>query len=72
FIDGGHSLDAALGDYRAWAGKIARSGLLAIHDVYPDPAAGGQAPAAIHRLALDSGLFDELDAAGSLRVLRRL
>jgi predicted O-methyltransferase YrrM len=72
FIDGGHSLDAALADYRAWAGKVARGGVLAVHDVYPDPAGGGQAPAAVRRLALDSGLFDEIDAAGSLRVLRRL
>lgn len=72
FIDGGHSLAAALADYRAWAGKVARGGVLAIHDVYPDPAGGGQAPAAVRRLALDSGLFEEIDAAGSLRVLRRL
>ncbi len=72
FIDGGHSLDAALADYRAWAGKVARGGLLAIHDVYPDPATGGQAPAAVYRLALDSGLFEHSDAAGSLRILRRL
>jgi predicted O-methyltransferase YrrM len=72
FIDGGHSLAAALADYRAWAGKVARGGVLAIHDVYPDPARGGQAPAAVRRLALDSGLFEEIDAAGSLRVLTRL
>jgi predicted O-methyltransferase YrrM len=72
FIDGGHSLAAALADYRAWAGKVARGGVLAIHDVYPDPASGGQAPAAVRRLALDSGLFEEIDAAGSLRVLKRL
>ncbi|KGE03717.1 class I SAM-dependent methyltransferase [Pseudohaliea rubra] len=72
FIDGGHSLAAALADYRAWAGKVARGGVLAIHDIYPDPASGGQAPAAVRRLALDSGLFEEIDAAGSLRVLRRL
>ena len=72
FIDGGHSLDAALADYRAWAGKVARGGVLAIHDVYPDPAGGGQAPAAVRRLALDSGLFEEIDATESLRVLRRL
>lgn len=71
FIDGGHSLDAALADYRDWAGKVARGGVLAIHDVYPDPAQGGQAPAAVHRLALASGLFQAIEAVGSLRVLRR-
>ena len=71
FIDGGHSLDAALADYRGWSTRIAVGGLLAIHDVYPDAASGGQAPIAVYRLALASGLFEPVDAAGSLRVLRR-
>ena len=44
FIDGGHSLDAALADYRNWAPRIAPGGILVIHDVFPDPADGGQAP----------------------------
>ena len=71
FIDGGHSLAAALADYRAWAGRIERGGLLAIHDVYPAPEDGGQAPITVYRLALASGLFLECDAVDSLRVLRR-
>ena len=32
FIDGGHSLDAALTDYRAWAPHVLPGGILAIHD----------------------------------------
>ncbi|MEQ9462150.1 MAG: class I SAM-dependent methyltransferase [Haliea sp.] len=72
FIDGGHSLDAALTDYRCWAGHLQREGILAIHDVYPDPAAGGQAPRAIHRLALQSGLFTHCEQVDSLAILRRL
>lgn len=72
FIDGGHSLDAALADYRTWSTRLAAGGLLAIHDVYPDAAQGGQAPVTIYRLALASGLFETVDSAGSLRVLRRL
>lgn len=72
FIDGGHSLDSALDDYRTWCGRLRRGGVLAIHDVYPDAAAGGQAPAAIHRLALASGLFREREAVASLRLLERL
>ena len=72
FIDGGHSLDAALADYRGWAARIQPGGILAIHDVYPAPEAGGQAPLAIQRLALASGLFQNLEAVDSLRVLRRL
>lgn len=72
FIDGGHSLDAALADYRGWAGHLARGALLAIHDVYPAPEAGGQAPITVLRLALASGLFQPWAEADSLRVLQRL
>ncbi len=72
FIDGGHSLDAALTDYRCWAGYLLRGGTLAIHDVYPDAASGGQAPYAIYRLALESGLFRERSRVNSLVLLERL
>ena len=72
FIDGGHSLDAALVDYRCWAGHILSGGILAIHDVYPDAAKGGQAPYAIYRMALASGLFEEMARTNSLALLRRL
>jgi predicted O-methyltransferase YrrM len=72
FVDGGHSLDAALTDYRCWSGHIRRGGTLAIHDVFPDASAGGQAPYAIYRLALDSGLFEEMQRIESLALLRKL
>ena len=72
FIDGGHSLDAALQDYRCWSGHLRRGGTLAIHDVYPDASKGGQAPYAIYRLALDSGLFEEIGRTDSLALLRKL
>ncbi len=72
FIDGGHSLDAALTDYRCWAGHLQRGGILAIHDVYLDAATGGQAPRAIQRLALQSGLFGHCEQVASLAILRRL
>jgi len=72
FIDGGHSLDAALTDYRSWAGHIVSGGILAIHDIYPDAAKGGQAPYAILRMALASGLFAENERVNSLALLRRL
>ena len=51
FIDGGHSLSAALSDFRAWAPRVIPGGILAIHDVFPDPAAGGQAPRRIWRIS---------------------
>ena len=72
FIDGGHSMDAALADYRAWAPHVLPGGILAIHDVFPDPADGGQAPFTIWQLAIQSGLFEPLGARGTLRGLRRL
>lgn len=72
FIDGGHSLDAALTDYRCWAGHLIRGGVLAIHDIFPDAARGGQAPYAIYRMALDSGLFEEIERVNTLALLRRL
>ena len=71
FIDGGHSLDAALTDYRCWEPHLLRGGILAIHDVYPDAHAGGQAPMAIYRMAQASGLFEDLGQVNSLALLRR-
>lgn len=71
FIDGGHSLSAALADFRAWAPRVLPGGILAIHDVFPDPSEGGQAPFTIWRLAQQSGLFESLEGIGSLRGLRR-
>jgi predicted O-methyltransferase YrrM len=72
FIDGGHSLDAALTDYRCWAGKLVKDGILAIHDVFPDPFEGGQAPCAVMQLALNSGLFEKFAVVNTLALLRRL
>ncbi len=34
--------------------------MLAIHDVFPDPADGGQAPYRIYQRALKSGAFTEV------------
>jgi MMP 1-O-methyltransferase len=71
FIDGGHTDAAAQADYEGWAPWVAPDGALAIHDVFPDPADGGQAPFRIYRRALDSGAFTEVRHVGSLRVLQR-
>lgn len=72
FIDGGHSREAALTDYRSWAGHLLRGGILAIHDLFPDPAEGGQAPIEIYRLAQGSGLFMAREGTRTLGVLQRL
>jgi len=70
FIDGGHTDEAAQADYGGWARHIAPGGALAIHDVFPDPADGGQAPYRIYQHALADG-FVETAAEGSLRILAR-
>ena len=72
FIDGGHSIEAAMTDYRSWAGHIMPGGILAIHDIFPDPTKGGQAPYDIYKLALASGLFRELAMVNTLAVLERV
>ncbi|HWC15157.1 MAG TPA: class I SAM-dependent methyltransferase [Actinomycetota bacterium] len=72
FIDGGHSAAATHADYESWAPELVTGGMLAIHDVFPDPADGGRPPFEIYRRALASGAFEETDGCGSLRVLRRV
>lgn len=71
FIDGGHTDEHANGDYEGWAPHVAEGGLLVIHDVFPDPAHGGQAPYRVYLRALESGAFTETSVTDSLRVLRR-
>lgn len=70
FIDGGHGIDEARTDYESWVPKITQGGHLAIHDVFPDPALGGQAPFLLYQRALVEG-FRETIAQGSLRVMRK-
>jgi predicted O-methyltransferase YrrM len=71
FIDGGHAEEHAQGDYEGWAPHVAAGGALVIHDVFPDPEDGGQAPYNIYLRALKSGAFEERRVEGSLRVLER-
>jgi predicted O-methyltransferase YrrM len=71
FIDGGHSEEAAQTDYRSWASFIKPGGILAIHDIFPNPADGGQAPYNIWKLAKASGLFEELATVNTLGLFRR-
>jgi predicted O-methyltransferase YrrM len=72
FIDGGHGVEPARTDYRCWTPWVAPDGLLIIHDVFPDPADGGRPPYEdIYLPALASGDFVEIEALGSMRVLRR-
>jgi len=72
FIDGGHSFEATFTDYASWSPHLVPGGYLVIHDIFPDPAQGGQAPYYIYQLALLSGLFEEVSLLKTLAVLRRV
>ena len=72
FIDGGHSDQAANDDYDAWHPHIIQGGLLAIHDVFPNPEDGGRPPFNIYTKAIESGLFKELEMIKSLALLEKL
>jgi predicted O-methyltransferase YrrM len=68
FIDGGHGVEPARTDFRTWPRWVMADGLLVIHN----PADGGRPPYEdIYLPAIASGAFTEVDAVGSMRVLRR-
>jgi len=71
FIDGGHSYQTALSDYRCWSPHLLPGGFLVFHDIYPDPAKGGQAPFEVYKLALGSGNYREMPMVNSLGILRK-
>lgn len=71
FIDGGHAEDVAMADYDAWSRHVAPGGTLAIHDVFEDPAEGGQAPLRVWERAVRAE-FEPVQTTGSLRLLVRL
>ena len=71
FLDGNHTDEVAQHDYAAFAPHLTDGALLLVHDVFPDPRDGGQAPWHVVRRALESGAFEEVSVTGSLRVLRR-
>ncbi|MDI6726062.1 MAG: class I SAM-dependent methyltransferase [Smithellaceae bacterium] len=72
FIDGGHTYEAAFTDYSCWSPHIMPGGFLAIHDIFKNPADGGQAPRQIYQLAIDSGLFTPLPMVKTLGILRSI
>jgi predicted O-methyltransferase YrrM len=72
FVDGGHGEEPAHADYEWWAPWVVRGGLLALHDVFPDPADGGRPPYEVWCRATGSGDFEEVAAEGSLRALARV
>jgi predicted O-methyltransferase YrrM len=71
FLDGNHTEEVAQHDYAAFARHLVTGGLLVIHDVFERPEDGGRPPWNVFCRARDSGEYDEVEATGSLRVLRR-
>ena len=71
FLDGNHTEATAQFDFAAFAPHIIEGGLLAVHDVFPDPRDGGQPPWHVVQRAMRNEAFVEQAQHGSLRVLRR-
>jgi len=71
FIDGSHTWESAITDYRLWSPHLLPEGFLLIHDIFPDPSQGGQAPYEVYRYALSSGQFEEEPMTKTLGVLRK-
>ena len=72
FIDGGHTDEHVSNDYVGWGRWVAAGATMVIHDVFADPADGGQAPYRIYLRALEGGDFVEEQMLGSMRVLTRV
>jgi predicted O-methyltransferase YrrM len=70
FIDGGHSYETVITDYECWYPHLILGGFLVLHDIFLDPAEGGQAPYEVYKLALASEQFEELPMTKTLGALR--
>lgn len=71
FIDGSHAYASVQRDYEIWSKHLLGGGYLLFHDIFPDPAAGGQAPYQIYQIAVSSGLYEEMPMCESLGILKK-
>ena len=71
FIDGSHAYESVLNDYNIWAKNLIPGGYLLFHDIFSDPAKGGQAPYLVYQKAVESGLYIEKPMCESLGILLR-
>lgn len=71
FIDGGHSFDTAYSDFSTWAPHLMADGFLVMHDIFFDPAQGGQAPRQVYEKAVQTGDYKELPMTHTLGVLQK-
>jgi MMP 1-O-methyltransferase len=71
FIDGSHAYESVLNDYNIWANNLIPGGYLLFHDIFPDPAKGGQAPYLVYQKAVESRLYEVMPMFESLGILIR-
>jgi len=71
FIDGSHAYESVLADYQTWSKQVIAGGYLVFHDIFSDPAKGGQAPYRVYQIALASGLYEEMPMVESMGILKR-
>ncbi len=72
FIDGSHSYESVLNDYKIWSKHLIAGGYLLFHDIFPDPSQGGQAPYQVYQTALTSGLYEIMPLFKSLGILKKI
>lgn len=71
FVDGGHSHESAMHDCVEWSRHIVSGGVLAVHDIFPNPAEGGQGPYLGFTEVASSGDWIVCDQVNSLGILKR-
>ncbi len=79
FLDGNHTEVVAQHDYEIFARHLVPGATLAVHDVFPDPADGGQPPWHVVQRAAGTefqnlslaGAFEQVAVTGSLWILRK-
>lgn len=72
FIDGSHAYESVLNDYEIWGKNLMLGGYLLFHDIFSDPAKGGQAPYRVYQKAVASGIYEEKPMCESLGILVRI
>ncbi len=72
FIDGGHSIEDVIEDFNTWEKHIVQNGFLVIHDIFPTPEKGGQAPRIVYEKALETGQYKKAVFINTLGVLKKI
>jgi hypothetical protein len=70
FIDGSHAYESVLNDFNIWSKHLIKGGYLIFHDIFSDPAKGGQAPYLVYQMAIASKLYEQMPMCESLGILK--